>query len=232
VTALLRADCVGKTYGERKVLTAASIQCEAGAVTALLGRNGAGKSTLLKISAGWIPPDYGTVHFKGESYVRPRLHQLAARGLFYLPDHDLLSTALSVRRQLEVVQRRFGRGTVDDAARTMGIEHRLDQRPHQLSGGELRRAEIAVALLRAPECLLADEPYRGVAPFDAELLSHPFRALADAGCAVVVTGHEVPTLLDITDRVVWCTAGTTYYMGTPDQASADWRFQREYLGWA
>lgn len=231
MTALLAADCVGKAYGTRKILTAASMHCEAGAITALLGRNGAGKSTLLKIAAGWIAPDYGVVRFKGESYVRPRLHELARRGVFYLPDHDLLSTAFSIRQQLEVVQRRFGTGPIDEAARTMGIHLRLGHRPRQLSGGELRRAEVALALLRTPECLLADEPYRGVAPVDAELLSRALRMLADRGCAVVVTGHEVPTLLHLADRIVWCTAGTTYDLGTPEQASTEWRFQREYLGW-
>ena len=227
---VLVVDCVGKAYGERKVLTAASLHCAGGAITALLGRNGAGKSTLLEIAAGWIAADYGLIQFKGERYPRPRLHELATRGVFYLPDHDLLSNAFTIRRHLEIVQRRFGAGSIDDVASITGIANRLDQRPRELSGGELRRAELAVALLRAPECLLADEPYRGIAPHDAETLSHTFRRLASAGCAVVVTGHEVPTLLDAADHIVWCTAGTTYDLGTPADACAEWRFQREYLG--
>ncbi|HET7565555.1 MAG TPA: ATP-binding cassette domain-containing protein [Gemmatimonadaceae bacterium] len=229
---VLVVDCVGKTYGDRRVLTAASLRCAAGAVTALLGRNGAGKSTLLKIAAGWIAPDYGLVHFRDTRFVRARLHVLAQQGLFYLPDHDLLADSFTIRQQLALVQRRFGGGSIDDVAATTGISDRLDQRPRELSGGERRRAELAAALLRAPACLLADEPYRGIAPHDAEVLSHTFRHLARTGCAVVVTGHEVPTLMDAVDRVVWCTAGTTYDLGTPAEASGEWRFQREYLGWA
>lgn len=229
---VLVVDCVGKAYGERKVLTAASLRCEAGAITALLGRNGAGKSTLIEIAAGWIAPDYGIVQFRDTRFVRARLHTLARQGLFYLPDHDLLSDTFTIRQHLELVQRRFGGGSIDEVAATIGIIDRLDQRPGALSGGELRRAELAVALLRAPVCLLADEPYRGMAPHDTDIVTHAFRRLASAGCAVVVTGHEVPTLMDGVDRVVWCTAGTTYDLGTPAEARADWRFQQEYLGWA
>lgn len=157
---------------------------------------------------------------------------LLTAGVFDSPSIGVapLSNAFTIRRHLEIVQRRFGAGSIDDVASITCIADRLDQRPRELSGGELRRAEFAVALLRAPECLLADEPYRGVAPHDAETLSHTFRRLASAGCTVVVTGHEVPTLLDAADHIVWCTAGTTYDLGTPADACADWRFQREYLG--
>jgi hypothetical protein len=76
----------------------------------------------------------------------------------------------------------------------------------------------------------ADEPYRGIAPKDAEILTRVFRELAESGVAVVVTGHEVPTLLAAADHVTWCFSGTTYELGAPDRASEDERFRREYLG--
>ena len=58
------------------------------------------------------------------------------------------------------------------------------------------------------------------------------RRLASEGCAVVVSGHEMQTLFDVSDRLVWCTDGTTYEYSSPEAAWDNWRFQRGYLGWA
>jgi ABC-type multidrug transport system ATPase subunit len=229
VKPLLVVECIGKRFGSRAVLTAASLRAEPGRVTALLGRNGIGKSTLMKIAAGWMRPDYGTVQFRGQVYQHARLHQLAEAGLFYLPDRALLSPGFSLREHLDSVIRRWGRDDVAEVVRLTGVRAQLEQRPTALSEGELRRAELALALLRGPTCLLADEPYRGLPPYDRETLTTALRHLAQGGCAVVVTGHEIPTLWDVADRVVWCTDGTTYDLGSPAAAAEDWRFRQGYL---
>ncbi len=175
----------------------------------------------------------GTVHFEGRAYPSVSLAHLASRGLFYLPDYDLLSTAFSVRQQLEMLRAQFPGGNVVAAAARLGIEGRLDARPGALSGGERRRAELAAVLVRRPTCLLADEPFRGIAPKDAEDLTAVFSELARDGIAVVLTGHEVPTLLHVADHISWCTSGTTYELGPPAEARQHHAFQTEYLGpWA
>jgi ABC-type lipopolysaccharide export system ATPase subunit len=112
----------------------------------------------------------------------------------------------------------------------MRVRELLGRRPSALSGGERRRADLAAVLVRRPRCLVADEPYRGIAPLDAELLTSAFRGLAAGGCAVVLTGHDAPTLLAAADHVTWCVSGTTYELGTPAAATAQDRFRREYLG--
>jgi len=230
VTQVLTADCVAKTFGDRRVLSSATLHAVSGELRVLFGRNGVGKSTLIKIAAGWLAPDGGNVYVGGQRVASITLAKLAARGVFYLPDHDLLSPAFSVRRQLEMIRAQFPGGSVEEAAEQVGISERLSQRPWSLSGGERRRAELAAALVRRPTCLLADEPYRGIAPKDAEDLTRIFRGLARNGVAVVVTGHEVPTLLDAADHVSWCTSGTTYELGPPSVAVQHDAFRREYLG--
>ena len=227
---LLVADCVSKSFGGRRILSAGSLRAASGKLHVLLGRNGVGKSTLVKIAAGWMQPDSGTVHFAGTSYLAARLPDLAAKGLFYLPDHDLFSSAFTVRTQLEMIRRQFDGGDAEAAADAVGLVAKLDLKPFELSGGERRRAEIAAILVRRPQCLLADEPYRGIAPKDAEVMTRVFRGLVAEGMAVVVTGHEVPTLLDAADHVTWCTAGTTYELGPPATAVLHEGFRREYLG--
>lgn len=227
---ILVADCIAKSFGDRRVLTSATLRAVPGELRVLFGRNGIGKSTLLKIAAGWLRPDSGNVRFASQAYLSVGLTRLAAAGLFYLPDHDFLSTAFTVRRQLEMVRRQFGGGDVEEAAERLGVAAQLDQFPFTLSGGELRRAELAAILVRRPRCLLADEPYRGVTPKDAELLTQTFKDLASGGMAIVVTGHEVPTLLAAADHVSWCTSGTTYELGPPAEAVQSGAFRREYLG--
>jgi ABC-type multidrug transport system ATPase subunit len=227
---LLVADAVGKWFGTRHVLTSATLRAVPGQVRALFGCNGAGKSTLLKIAAGCVQPDTGVVHFAGQAYLRPTLAVLARRGLFYLPDHDVLSPSFPVARQLALLQRRFDGADVDDAMAVAGIAHVAGHRPPSLSGGERRRAEFAAALVRRPTCLLADEPFRGVTPKDADVLTAVLRRLANDGCAVVLTGHEVPTVLAAADHVTWCTGGTTCELGPPSSARTHDAFRREYLG--
>ncbi len=227
---ILVADSVTKSFGQRRVLSAGSLRGVPGQLRVILGRNGVGKSTLLKIAAGVIAADSGVVHFRGKPYLRAHHASLAREGLFYLPDHDSLSSAFTLRQQLQFYFDCFGRRSVEAAATLANVAHVLDQRPHQLSGGELRRAELAAVLVRQPECLLADEPYRGIAPVDHDALTRILRSLAADGCAVVVTGHEVPTLLEAGDHITWCTSGTTYELGTPTMARAHEAFGRDYLG--
>ena len=229
MNAVLAAESVGKRYGDRAVLKSGSLWAEPGMVTAVVGRNGSGKSTLMKIAAGWLAPDHGTVHFMGEVYERPRLHLLARRGLFYLPDREVLAPGLTVGDQLRAFARGSG-GDAREAAELLGIARLLDRRPHGLSGGETRRAEVALAFARRPVCLVADEPFRGVDPRDAEGVAAAFRALAERGCAVVISGHEVPILFPLADRLLWVESGTTTWLGAPAEARRSDRFCREYLG--
>jgi ABC-type multidrug transport system ATPase subunit len=230
---VLVVDCAAKSFGARRVLSAGSLRAVPGQVRAMFGRNGVGKSTLLKIAVGWIQPDSGTVFFLGQALERATLPRLAQEGLCYWPDEGLLSPAFSIGRQLEFFARQYpGGDDPEGAADRVRVRDLLGRRPSSLSGGERRRADVAAALVRRPRCLIADEPYRGVAPVDAEILTAAFGALAATGCAVVVTGHDAPTLLGAADHVTWCVSGTTYELGGPAEAQAHDGFRREYLGLA
>jgi ABC-type multidrug transport system ATPase subunit len=226
----LVADCVSKTFHGRPVLTSASLRAQSGQVRAIFGRNGSGKSTLLKIAVGWIQPDSGVVRIHNAPQLGASLPKLAREGVFYLPDHDILAPTFTLAAQLALFERRYKRRSGRDAARIAQVEHLLDRRPPSFSGGELRRAEIALAIARAPAVLVADEPYRGITPADHDGLTDLFRTLASEGCAVVVTGHEVPSLLAAAHHVTWCTDGTTYELGPPEFACAHEGFRDRYLG--
>lgn len=227
---IFAADSIGKSFGSRTLMQAASIWANEGRITALFGRNGCGKSTLLKIGVGLQSPDHGAIHFAGHVYLRPTLHKLARLGMFYLPDRNLLARRLTLRHQIQAAEWHFGAARSASIIEKLELGPKLDRPASQLSFGEQRRGEIALAWIRAPRCLLADEPFAGIDPADREVIARVFRELAAEGCALIVSGHEVSSLLDMADDVVWMTAGTTHGLGAPATAAKNDQFRREYLG--
>jgi ABC-type multidrug transport system ATPase subunit len=226
---ILAAESIGKSFGRRVVLTAAGLWATPGRITAVLGRNGCGKTTLLRIACGVLRPDYGVVIFEEQRLLHPKLWQLARRGLFFLPERSLLHWGMSCACHYDAISHHYPDARVDEAVDLLRLNDLMDRKPSQLSGGEKRRMEVGLALARRPTCLLADEPFLGIMPTDGDLLQLAFRELADAGVAVVVTGHEVRSLLDMADDVVWHTAGTTHVLGSPTAAREHDQFRREYL---
>ena len=226
----LEADTVAKYFGDRLVLRSASLRAERGVITALLGRNGIGKSTLLRIMCGLISPHSGNVRISGVARASFTLAVLARHGIFFLPDRDLLHPLMSVRTQLETAATMRGNvADIERIAAMFGITERLDVRPHRLSGGELRRAEFAFALCCAPRVLVADEPLRGISPVDAETILTALRPVANDGCAIVLTGHEVNLILPHADRINWCVAGTTIQFASSVEAMVDPAFRKNFL---
>ena len=229
MTPYFAADSIGKAFGRTVVLKAASVWANPGEITVMLGRNGSGKSTLLRAAVGEIGLDHGTVRLGTSVFTRPRLPELARLGLFYLPDRSLLSPRMTLGEHVEAFHWRFG--DFDRAwLERMGVGQLMDVLPGELSTGERRLGEVALAAGRRPSCLLADEPLLGVEPRQAEAVAAALRDLATAGAAVVAAGHEVPELLAVADQVVWVVAGTSHGLGSPAEVARHDQFRREYLG--
>jgi len=227
---ILWADSIGKRFDERYVLSAGTLQVERGQIVGLVGRMGTGKSTLLKICAGVMRADHGWVQFDGVRYQRPHLSGLARRGLMYIGERDFLPFRLSIGHQLREISETFrlqGRSDVIERFQLQGL---LNVRPPSLSTGERRRVELAMAALRQPRCLLVDEPFRGLDPITAASIRESLRDLAATGAAIVVTGHELQTIITFATAITWVVAGTTYHLGTPATAVQHVEFSREYLG--
>lgn len=227
---LFSAEGVGKWFGDRQVLKSASLWAWPSRITAVFGRNGSGKTTLFRCAMGITALDHGVVHYDGESFLRPKLSRLARRGLMFIPAEGALARGRIVEDQIEGLAWRFrtGRRTAEVAA-SLGLTHLLRSTTDELSGGEQRRASIAAAVCRAPKCLLIDEPFAGVAPTDAELIASALGRLAAAGCAILLTGHDVDTVLSVSDDVIWMSAGTTHGLGSGEDALMHDQFRREYL---
>ena len=228
--ALFLADAFVKSFGQNRVLKGASVWGRAGKITVLLGRNGSGKSTLIRCALGLCTAEQGFVRFNGVPILRPHLFGLALQGLFYLPDRRLLSRRMRFGDQLDLIRTRFGVGDPGEIIKQLEVGRFLDAFPDQMSGGELRRAELALALSRRPTCLIADEPLTEIEPKDRALIMEMLRIQAASNTAVLITGHEVRDLLSLSHEVIWMTAGTTHGLGSPEEARAHDQFRREYLG--
>lgn len=228
--ALFAAESMGVSFLGQAVLKSASVWAIPGQITALLGRNGCGKSTLFRAALGLVPRDFGTVRFGSRTFQRPSLPELSRNGLFFLPDSGLLSRRHTMLRHVAFLQECFPGEARDGFPAELALNELWDKTVWQMSGGEERRAELALAWCRRPSCLLADEPLAGLAPKDQEAIAGILRALADEGCALVLTGHDVRPLMEIADRIVWMVAGTTHGIGSPEDARKHDQFRREYLG--
>lgn len=227
---LFTAESMGVSFYRNTVLKSASVWANPGEVTAVMGRNGSGKTTLFRAALGLVRREFGTVKFRSRVHQSPRLARLARLGLFYLPDSGLLSRRRTLGWHLSLLRRRFPSDARNDYPDGLKVEGLTGKTVWEMSGGEERKAELALAWARRPCCLLADEPLAGLAPKDQEVVSGVIRSMADEGCAVVVTGHDVRPLMALADRIVWMVAGTTHGIGVPEDAMKHDQFRREYLG--
>jgi lipopolysaccharide export system ATP-binding protein len=227
---MLQADSIRKSYRGRNVLSSASLNSARGTVTALVGRMGAGKSTLLRVCAGLVVPEAGWVKFNGAQSDRPRLHEMSRSGMYFMGERSGLAESLTVQQHLDLFGARYGVSIGEDLVDSFSFRELMSSKPQHLSSGERRRAELMIAIARNPSCLIMDEPFRELDPMTRESIGSGVRSLASRGCAVVMSGHEVTTILHYCDSVTWVTSGTTYDLGRPDQASRDERFVREFLG--
>ena len=219
-----------KRFGETEVLKAASVHVRPGQVTVLLGRNGSGKSTLVRCALGLEAAQNGSVIWRGDATLNPRLARMAREGLFFLPDRGLAVPRQRVETHLETLRAAFPRSEPPPNQDPLDVAPFVRSRIWQLSGGERRRVELTLALLRDPVCLIADEPLAGLSPDHQSRTARALREAARRGAAVLVTGHEVELLLAVADEVVWIVAGGTRVLGSPEQAWEHPEFVGQYLG--
>jgi putative ABC transport system ATP-binding protein len=211
MTAALEADRLYRFFhagdDETLALQGVSLTLEAGELVAVTGPSGSGKSTLLSLLAGLDEPDGGTVRIDGERLSRrPERERagLRARGIGVLYQQANLVGHLSVDGNVAMAQRLAGRADAAERAQVLercGIAGRAGARAAHLSGGELARAGLAVALANRPGVLLADEPTGELDGSTAQRVLDLLRERASDGAAVLVVTHS-PGVAAAADREI------------------------------
>lgn len=197
---------------ETLALQGVSLALRAGEFTAVTGPSGSGKSTLLSCLAGLDEPDGGAVRIAGERISHqpePVRARLRAQRIGFLLQSGNLFAHLSVQQNIEIAQQladRTPRTGVPTLMETLGIASRAPARPDELSGGELARAGLAVALANDPVVVLADEPTGELDGVTEAAVLDLLRARADQGVVILIASHS-PAVAAWADRVITLTDG-------------------------
>lgn len=216
----LVVDGVGVRRRRRQVLRGVSLEIGPG-LTGLLGLNGAGKSTLLRTLVGLCRPDAGTVRLDGLDPYEAAERAAYLSRVGYVPQGFALAPGLSLGDYLRHMAhlRQVDRGERDAAvARVLDVvdlADRADARGHELSGGMVRRAGIAQALLADPQVLVLDEPTAGLDPHQRDQLRALVdRLVAESGAAVLLATHLAHDLDAADGRVLVLDAGSVVFHGS------------------
>jgi ABC-2 type transport system ATP-binding protein len=195
----------------------------ANGVTGLLGPNGAGKTTLLQTLSTISPPQQGSLHLFGEEIRSDRDARRARRRIGYLPQDfgyypsfsiiDFVTYCAWLR---EVPNRRVDEAT-KKAIAAVGLADRASQKMKSLSGGMLRRAGIAAAVVGSPSLILLDEPTVGLDPAQRLDFRNLIRSIADQGVAVLLSTHLVEDVGAACDAVLVLKDGKIIYSGSPKE---------------
>jgi len=208
---MLIAEDIYKSYGKVEVLKGVSIELLEGEIVALVGASGAGKSTLLQVLGTLDTPDKGEIWFEGDKiHLLPEKKQAKFRNQslgFVFQFHHLLPefTALENVCMPAWISQENGEAIEErakDLLDRLGLGHRLDHKPTQLSGGEQQRVSVARALINQPRLILADEPTGNLDTQNSqELYDLLFQLTRETGVAFLVATHNM-TLAQKADRIL------------------------------
>ncbi|SMD06263.1 ABC transporter ATP-binding protein [Lentzea albidocapillata] len=211
MTSLLTAEGLCKSFGKTNALDDAGISIREGEVVAIMGPSGSGKSTLLHCLAGILPPDSGTVTYRGRDLTgmndgaRSELRRTEFGFVFQfgqlVPELTCLeNVALPLR--LSGMKRRDAERASKEWMARLEVDTVADQRPGETSGGQGQRVAVARALVTSPKVVFADEPTGALDSLNGERVMHLLTTAArETGAAVVLVTHE-PRVAAYSDREV------------------------------
>jgi branched-chain amino acid transport system ATP-binding protein len=212
---------------------------------AIIGPNGAGKTTLFNAIAGAVPPTSGTIMFDAHNVTRLPPHRRAKLGISRTFQITNLFPTLSVQDNMVLALRGlsprkfslFGSPDTDageasriaEALRAARIGERADVIVKEMSYGEQRQLEIAIALVTTPKMLLLDEPAAGLSPSERSMIAEVIRGL-DPSITVILIEHDMDLALGLVDFVTCMFEGRVLVEEPPDGIRRNARVQEVYLG--
>ena len=206
-------------YTGVKVLFGVDFDVDEGEIVALLGTNGAGKSTLLRAISGTTQASSGAVVFDGRDTTTMPPHEIAARGVVFMPGGRGVFPGLSVRENLALGS--WMNDDVEDVDAELArmfeyfpaLRERIDADAGTLSGGEQQQLSLAQAFLCKPRLLLIDELSLGLSPTVVASLLEIVRRIRDTGVTIVVVEQSVNVALDLAERAVFMEKGEVKFVG-------------------
>jgi ABC-2 type transport system ATP-binding protein len=207
-----------KSFGANHALQGVSFHVGKGEIYGLLGPNGAGKSTTIGILCGLVKPDAGTARLGGRDVATDSVAARAHLGV--VPQEPALYTELTARQNLAFFGRLYGlrgralRDALEHVLVRVGLADRADEPVQRLSGGLVRRANIAAGIVHQPHVVLMDEPTVGLDPQTRLSILDLVQTIARDGAAVLYTTHYLDEAERLCDRVGIIDHGTLLAEGT------------------
>ncbi len=229
----LSVDAIETFYGETQVLFGVTLQVYAGEVVALLGQNGAGKTTTLRSILGLTRALRGSIRFDGSEITDAPTHEIARRGVSWVPDDRRVFPTLTVARNLSIARKRtrFRAWSEKDCFGIFSaLEYLMHRECENLSGGEMQMVAISRALVGAPGLVLFDEPSQGLAPKIVQDVMTTIRRLRDEGIASLVVEQNLGTALGVADRVYVLRNGSIVHSGPAAALRDDLPLRTALLG--
>ena len=230
---ILTVEKINTFYGDSHILFDVDMGIDEGEVVSLLGRNGAGKTTTLRSIMGLTPPRAGSVRWLGEEVQRLKPHEIARKGLGFVPEDRRIFSRLSVEENLEIGAFKLERPSGWTLERIYGLFPKLEQlkahKGNELSGGEQQMLAIARALMGTPKLVLLDEPSEGLAPAIVKDVGEMIGTLQDEGIAVLLVEQNTRFACRLSDRVYIIDNGRVRFDGTVAELEADEELKSRYL---
>ena len=220
-------------YGESQVLFGVSLDVDEGEVVSLLGPNGAGKTTTLRSILGLTPAKKGRISFDGSDVTRMPTHEIARRGVGWVPDDRRIFPTLTVDRNLSIAMKktRFPRWGLKEMFDIFSaLEYLMGRECENLSGGEMQMVAISRALLGSPGLVLFDEPSQGLAPKIAQDVMKTISRLKAEGISVLVVEQNAMSALAVSDRVYVMDMGHIVHEGSAAELLHDEALRKRLLG--
>jgi branched-chain amino acid transport system ATP-binding protein len=229
---MLEVNDLNAYYGKSHILQGVSFNVQEGEIVSLLGRNGVGRSTTCKAIMGDVAP-HGSIRFKGAEIAGLKAHEIARRGLGYVPENRDIFPTLTVRQNLLLGQkhaRREGSWKMEDMFEMFtNLRERADTPAGVLSGGEQQMLTMCRALMGDPELIMIDEPTEGLAPKIVEQIAKLLETIASRGLSILLVEQKLTIALNISHRVYVMGHGQMVFEGTPAQLRDNEQIRQEWL---
>lgn len=240
--AMLEVKHINKSFGRTEVLRNVDFSLEAGQVLSIIGSSGSGKTTLLRCLNFLEKPNSGVIRVKDEVLFdwqdkttqtdeqirKKRLHfGLVFQSFNLFPQYTALQNVMLAKEMLAKEQPKYKENKKEihekikqkaiELLTQMGLENRMDNYPHQLSGGQCQRVAIARALILDPDILCFDEPTSALDPELTGEVLKVIKELADEKHTMIIVTHEMSFAKEVSDHIIFMDGGYIVEEGTPEE---------------